>query len=109
MRVMLKQLTAIAFCLAFLPSTAVAQDKIADSQKVILQKPKAVPESNDDWSGWWFLYHQDKDGKLVLDKSIKAMVIEDREFGLNTPTTGQWIGCVWVAINKYELKKSWPR
>ena len=53
---------------------------------------KAQPVKQD-WRGWWFLYHPDAEGKLVLDKFIVAMVVDADVYG--HPAKGMWVGCVW--------------
>jgi hypothetical protein len=43
-----------------------------------------------DWSGWWYLYHPNSNGQLVLDKFTTALVLK------RGVVTAMWSGCFWL-------------
>ncbi|MDR2209662.1 MAG: hypothetical protein LBE22_12050 [Azoarcus sp.] len=60
----------------------------------------------DEWRGWWFLYHRNEHGKLVLDKFTIAIVIDDVAFPEFGRSTGIWVGCMWMAESEVRVDKN---
>lgn len=56
-----------------------------------------------DWRGWWFLYHPDAEGRLVLDKFIVAIAIDADVHG--RPAKGMWVGCAWSPAERLQYRK----
>jgi len=60
---------------------------------------KAAPRPRqNEWSGWWFLYHRDEGGQLALDKITVAVVVDDVVWRGSPPVTGMWSGCMWGGL-----------
>ena len=67
--------------------------------------PKRADNPIDGWRGWWFIVHQDAQGRWTPDKVGVAMVIDDAVEDLGSQRiTGQWIGCVWSPVSDIRAK-----
>jgi hypothetical protein len=97
--------------LALLPwllaAACLAGEKAAPKQEKPAQKKAQTAPRQNEWSGWWFLYHRDDGGKLVLDKFTVAVVVDDVVWPGFAPVTGMWTGCVWGGlINRVRYGKN---